>query len=295
MNKILLILNLFFLTISVNAQELNCRVIVNADRINGNKQVFKTLEKSLTEFINNSNWTGEDFKKQERIECSMILTILKEDGKAYQGNIQIQSTRPVYNSVYTTPVFNFQDKNLNFSYTEFEPLRFNENAFQSDLISIVSYYVYLVLGLDADTFEKYGGSKYFEKCQTIMSQVENQNDKTGWTSNSHKINRYNLLKELQSSANADYRKAFYNYHRKGLDLMESKKKEAKNTIYDAVLSLNDVYRNNMTSYLLRVFMDAKVDELVQIFSDGPNVDVVKLKNVLNRISATNAHKWAEIK
>jgi len=295
MNKIYLIVSLLFLSISTYAQELKCNVVVNADRVDGSKSVFKTLEKSISEFVNQTNWTNKEYKKEERIECSMVLTIKKEDGKNYYGYIQIQSSRPVFNSIYTTPIFNHQDNNLNFSYIEFEPLRYNESVFQSDLVSIISFYANLILALDADSFEKYGGSPYYDKCQTIMSLVENQGDKPGWRADTNKVNRYKLIQELSDSSNQEYRKALYDYHIKGLDVMESNKKEGKNMIYDAIMGLNNIYRNNMTSYLLRVFMDAKADEIVQIFSDGPHVDNVNLVNMLNKISALNSNKWAEIK
>ncbi len=296
MHKLLFVLSLLFFSINFNAQELNCKVIVNADRLpDGSNQLFKTLESSLNEFVNQTRWTDKTYKTQERIECSMIFTILKDEGDLFQGNIQVQSTRPVYNSIYTTPLFNYQDNSSNFSYTEFEPIRFDENMFQSDLVSLVSYYVYLILAIDSDSFELYGGDKYYETCQKIAGQVENPNSKKGWESDTNKINRFNLIREFQTRDNKEYRKALYDYHLVGLDKMEANKKEGKNAILDAVMSLKKVYSNNMTSYMLRVFMDAKADEIVQIFSDGPAIDTRELVSTLNKISATNAHKWAEIK
>ena len=297
MYKIATILSLLFLTVSLNAQELNCKVIVNSDRLaDGNKQIYKTLETSLNELVNKTFWTNKTFNKQERIGCSMILTILKDNGNNnFQGNIQIQSSRPVYNSIYTTPLFNFQDNNLNFSYTEFEPLRYSESSFESDLISTISYYAYLILAIDSDSFSMYGGDQYYNKCENIIAQVENSSVKPGWESDTNKINRYTLLNEIQARANKDYRRTLYNYHIKGLDLMEKDVKAAKNAILDAVMSLKNIYNNNMTSPVLRFFMDAKADEIVSIFSDGPNVDTRSLVDALNRMSAVNSTKWAEIK
>lgn len=296
MHKLIFVLSLLFLSISLNAQELNCKVIVNSDRLtDGNRQIFKTLESSLGEFINQTHWTDKTYEPQERIECSMIFTILKDEGNAFQGNLQVQSTRPVYNSIYTTPLFNYQDNSSNFSYTEFEPLRFDENMYQSDLVSLVSYYVYLILAIDNDSFKLNGGDNYYKISQRIADQVENPNSKKGWESDTNKLNRYSLVREIQTRENKDYRKALYNYHLKGLDKMEANKKEGKNAVLEAVMSLKKVYSNNMTSYVLRVFMDAKADEIVQIFSDGPTVDTRELVSTLNRISATNANKWAKIK
>lgn len=297
MNKLIIIFSVFFLSISSNAQELNCSVIVNSDRLpDGSNQIFRTLEKSLDEFVNQTTWTDKTFKQQERIECSMILTILKQSGSNYfSGNIQVQSSRPVYNSIYTTPIFNYQDNDLNFSYTEFEPLRYDKSVFQSDIVSIISYYVYLILALDNDSFEMYGGTDYYEICERITDQVEDPNNKKGWKSDTNKLNRYNLLKEIQTRVNRNYRKVLYDYHLNGLDKMESNKKDAKTAILNAVLSMENIYENNMTSFMLRIFMDAKADEIVQIFSDGPNMDTRNLLNTLNKISPTNAEKWANIK
>lgn len=295
--RIQLVISLLFLSIYINAQELNCKVVVNSDRLpDGTNQVYKTLEKSITEFVNNTIWTDKKYNQNERIECSMILTILEQSGSNYfKGNIQVQSTRPVFNSIYTTALFNYQDNNLNFSYLEFEPLRYDESQFQSDLVSILSYYSYLILAIDGDSFALNGGDEYYEICQKITDQVEDPNNKTGWKSDTNKINRYNLLKEIQARVNRPYRELLYYYHLQGLDRMESQKKEAKETILNAIMSLQKVYSNDMTSYIFRIFSDAKADEIVQIFSDGPNTDTRPLVALLNKISPTNSNKWADIK
>lgn len=297
MYKIVTLLGLLFLSLNLNAQELNCKVIVNSDRLaDGNKQIYKTLQTSLSELVNKTQWTTKNYKKQERIECSMIITLLKDNGNNnFQGNIQIQSSRPVFNSIYSTPLFNFQDNNLNFSYTEFEPLRYNESVYQSELISVISFYSYLILAIDSDSFSLFGGDQYYNKCENIISQVENSTSKPGWTQDTHKLNRYILLNEIQARGNKDYRKVLYKYHLEGLDLMEKDVKAAKNVILDAVMTLKNIYNNNMTSPVLRIFMDAKADEIVKIFSDGPQVDTRALVDALNRMSAVNSTKWAEIK
>lgn len=297
MYKIVTLLGLLFLSLNLNAQELNCKVIVNSDRLaDGNKQIYKTLQTSLSELVNKTQWTTKNYKKQERIECSMIITLLKDNGNNnFQGSIQVQSSRPVFNSIYSTPLFNFQDNNLNFSYTEFEPLRYNESTYESELISVISFYSYLILAIDSDSFSMFGGDQYYNKCENIISQVENAMNKPGWKQDTHKLNRYTLLNEIQARGNKDYRRALYKYHLAGLDLMEKDVKAAKSTILDAVMMLKNIYNNNMTSPVLRVFMDAKADEIVKIFSDGPQVDTRALVDALNRMSAVNSSKWAEIK
>lgn len=294
---ILLLISLLILSLATNAQELNCNIVVNADRLpDGSNQVYKTLETSINEFVNKTQWTDKEYNQNERIECSMILTILEQTGNDFfSGNIQVQSTRPVYNSIYTTPLFNYQDNSLNFSYTEFEPLRYDENLYQSDLISLLSYYANLIIAIDSDSFAMNGGEDYYNTCQKIIDQVENPSNKIGWKSDTNKMNRYNLLKEIQARSNRPYRELLYYYHLQGLDRMVTEKKEAKETILNAIMSLQKIYSNDMTSYIFRIFADAKADEIVQMFSDGPSADIRNLVGLLNKISPTNANKWAEIK
>ena len=294
MYRLLILISIVFASINFQAQELKCKVVVNSDRLQeGNKSIFKTLEKSLDEFINQTHWTDKTYQKQERIECTMILTVLEQKGDELKGNIQVQSSRPVFNSIYTTPVFNYQDKNMRFNYVEFEPLRFDGNRYQSDLISLVSYYAYIILALDADTFKLNGGTEYYRMAENIVNQVENP-DK-GWEAKSNKMNRYNMIKELLDRRNSPYRNTLYNYHIKGLDVMADNKKVGKNAIYNAIENMKNVYDNNMTSYVLRMFADAKADEIVSIFSDGPHVDTRSLVLTLNKIAPTMANKWGEIK
>ncbi|HSQ47577.1 MAG TPA: DUF4835 family protein, partial [Lutibacter sp.] len=169
MRKIVQLLGILFFTVQLNAQELKCTIAVNADKIPGsNKQIFKTLENSLNEFVNQKRWTNFNYSPQERISCNFTLTILEQSGDDFKGHIQIQSSRPVYSSTYLTPVFNFKDDNFSFSYIEYEPLQFNENQFESNLTSIVSFYVYMILGMDADTFALNGGTPFFTKAQNIV-------------------------------------------------------------------------------------------------------------------------------
>jgi len=297
MNKFLMILSVLFFTNNFYSQELNCEVVVNADQvIGGNAQVFKTLETTINEFINQTKWTDKTYKPQEQIECSMVLTIQSQTGNnSFTGNIQVQASRPVFNSIYTTPMINYRDENLNFTYTEFEPLLFDVNTYESELVSILSYYAYLILAVDADTFATFGGDEYYKICQNITDQVENPNTKKGWKSNTNKINRYHLLNKIMASVNKQYRRSLYQYHINGLDKMSDNKSTAKENILQTIIDLKKIYNNSMSSYIYRFFMDAKSDEIVQIFSDGPKIDIRELIDVLNKIAPTNAHKWGEIK
>ncbi|WP_372802001.1 DUF4835 family protein [Lutibacter sp.] len=285
---------LTFIT-QLSAQELDCTITVNADKIPGsNKQVFSTLESSLNEFVNQKRWTNFNYKAQERISCNLTLTILEQTGNDFKGHIQIQSSRPVFNSTYLTPVFNFKDDNFSFQYTEFEPLQYNENTFESNLVSVVTFYVYTILGMDADTFALEGGSPFYTQAQNVLVQAQ-QSGYKGWNQNDGTKSRFTLIDNLLSPTYTMFRTSLYEYHLKGLDVMSTNSKNGKKTIAETILKLKSIYDSRPNAFLLRVFMDSKADEIVSIFSDGPRYDTFKLKEDLLKISPINAAKWNKIK
>jgi len=295
MRKIIQLLGIIFITAQMNAQELNCTIAVNADKIPGsNKQIFKTLENSLNEFVNQKRWTNLNYLPQERISCNLTITILEQSGDDFKGHIQIQSSRPIYSSTYLTPVFNFKDDNFSFKYAEYEPLQFNENQFESNLSAIVSFYVYAILGMDADTFALNGGTNFYTKAQNIVVQSQ-QSGYAGWNQNDGSKSRFNLIDNILAPTYSLFRSAMYSYHLKGLDVMHQDKKIAKQKIAESVGMLKTIYDSRPNATLLRVFMDAKADEIVSVFSDGPNYDTFKLKEDLLKISPLNAAKWNDIK
>jgi hypothetical protein len=268
---------------------------VNADKIPGsNKQIFTTLENSLNEFVNQKRWTNFNYKPQEQISCNLTLTILEQTGSEFKGHIQIQSSRPIYNSTYLTPVFNFKDDNLSFQYTEYEPLQFNENTFESNLVSIVTFYVYTILGMDSDTFSLNGGTAMYIKAQDVLVQAQ-QSGYSGWNQNDGTKSRFTLIDNILSPTYRLFREALYDYHKNGLDTMSQDKKGAKQNIATSILGLKTIYDTRPNAFLLRIFMDSKATEIVDIFSDGPRFDTFKLKEDLLRISPINASKWNEIK
>lgn len=295
MRKIVQLLCVLFVSAQLNAQELTCTIAVNADKIPGsNKQIFKTLENSLNEFVNQKRWTNFNYQPQERVNCNLTLTILEQSGDDFMGNIQIQSSRPVYDSTYLTPVFNFKDDDFSFKYKEFEPLQLNENTFESNLTSVVSFYVYTILGMDADTFALNSGTPFFTKAQNIVIQAQ-QSGYAGWNQNDGSKSRFIMIDNILAPTYGLFRSALYSYHLKGLDVMHQDKKKAKQKIAESIEMLKTIYDSRPNAFLLRVFMDAKADEIVNIFSDGPNYDTFKLKEDLLKISPLNSAKWNEIK
>ncbi len=295
MRKVLQIVIIFFSVMQLNAQELNCTITVNADKIPGsNKQIFATLENALNEFVNQKRWTNFNYKPQEQVNCNLTLTILEQTGSDLRGHIQIQSSRPIFNSTYLTPVFNFKDDDFSFRYTEYEPLQFNENSFELNLVSVIAFYVYTILGMDADTFALNGGTSFYTKAQDVLVQAQ-QSGYKGWNQNDGTKTRFTLIDNILSPTYRLFRTAMYEYHINGLDIMSQDKKRAKQKIAASILGLKTIYDTRPNAFLLRIFMDSKANEIVDIFSDGPRFDTFKLKEDLLRISPINASKWNEIK
>ncbi len=278
----------------ISAQELNCTVTLNSDQVSQtNQQIFRTLERSLNDFVNKNKWTNSVYKKNERVNAQMFITITEYESNRFKGNIQIQSSRPVFNTSYETPIFNYKDNQFNFEYIEFQPLVFNENVYESNLVSVISYYVYIILGLDADTFALEGGSEYFRTAQKIVIQAQGSNS-AGWSQSTDR-SRFELVDNLMSNTYREYRVAMYNYHRKGIDILGDNNSTGKQVISGTMRLFETMINRRPNAFLIQTFFDAKSDEIRNIFSDGPKVDVVKLKETLNRIAPLYSSTWNEIK
>ncbi len=294
MKNLLLIFGMLFCCNLGIAQEINCQVEVNARQTGQTGlTIFKTLEKSLSEFINQKNWTGEKFKNHEKINCSIFITIKEYKSGSFTGSIQIQSSRPVYGSSMATPIINFKDEQFSFQYIEFESLKFNPNSFDSNLVSVVGYYVYTILGLDADTFAPLGGSDYLQSAEQIVSTAQ-QSNYQGWKPTDGNQSRFRLNEDLLSPSLEDYRNALYTYHREGLDAMYKDVKTGKQKVADAILQLGEISSNRTSSIAIRSFFDAKADEIEKIFSDGPSVEISEVVDVLNNLSPQYSKNWRNI-
>ena len=293
-NKYFLILWLF--TLPMLAQELNCNLVVNAQQTgNENVQVFKTLEKQLYEFVNNTRWTNKTYETHELIDCSMVIIIQSYSSDAFQASIQVQSARPVFNSSYSTSVYNFNDKNFNFNYLEYQNLNFNSSQFESNLISVIGFHVYMILGMDADTFELNGGQNYYEQARDIANYSQRGNLK-GWEPPmGGDQTRRVLIDNVMSNTYSEFRSALYTYHRTGLDIMASDSKAAKNVISKAIVNFQSLNKRRPNSLLVRTFFDAKADEITDIFSSGPKVKITDLVSVLNKVAPIHSKKWQKIK
>lgn len=276
------------------AQELNCNLVVNAKLTgNENDQIFKNLERQLTEFINNSSWTNKNFNPQERINCNMVVTVNEQDNDMFLATLQIQASRPVFNSTYNTPIYNFNDKNFSFRYIEFQNLVFNPNQYESNLVSVLAFHIYMILGIDADTFSPNGGDPYFKQAQTILNYSQQEGFK-GWKREDGNQSRFALIDALLSNSYKEFREVMYAYHRDGLDQMYQDQKMAKTTIADEIQKLKNMHNRRPNSFLMRMFFDTKADEIESIFSDGPKIKITELVSTLTRIAPMHASKWRNI-
>jgi len=295
MRNIIILFICFVIVTSANAQEINASVTIDAEQTSQpNQQVFKTLQRQLTEFINNTKWTNKEFKNQERIDCNFTLVITNYDGTSFSGTLQVQASRPVYGSTYNSPVYNYNDKDVAFNYKEFEPLNFNINRFESNLVSIITYHVFTIIGLDADTFAENSGSQYFEVGKQIINTAASGNF-AGWKVTDGTQSRYRYNDALVSNVYQEFHTAMYKYHRLGLDLMYTDQAKAKNQVIEAIAELKSINDRRPNSFLLRTFFDAKSDEIQAIYSGGPSVDITVLLENLSRLAPTKGSYWSEIK
>ena len=288
----------FLLTLSLTktgAQELNAQFVVNADLVNQtNQQIFETLERSLNEFINSQSWSTQDFFPQEKITCSFVLNLSSYNASKFEGTLQIQSQRTIFDSNYDSPVLNFLDKDISFTYQEFQPLFYSPASYESNLVSLISFYVYIIMGINADSLQFKGGDSYFEQAQRIVN-LSQQSGAMGWKQNDSNRNRFWLSDTMRSNTFREYREALYTYHRMGLDLMTENPMEAKNNIINALLPLENLYDRRPNAMLLQMFFDAKADEIVNLFSDGPEVDFDRASKMLKKIAPFYQPQWKQIK
>lgn len=288
---------LFLVSFSLSAQELRCNVQVITNQIQGtNKQKFATLQKSIYEFINSRSWTNHVFSNEERIEANILINLTEEiSSDEFRGTIQIQSRRPVYNSSYSTVLFNYMDNNLHFRYTEHEPLEFSESRHISNLTSILAFYVYIIIGLDYDSFSLNGGTEFFQKAETIVSNAQNAPQR-GWRSFESNRNRYWLIANLRDSRYAPLREWNYRYHRTGLDRMSERPSDARREIAESLELLQRVYREKPDPFMhvMQVMINAKSDELVNVFSESNPEEAARVAAILREIDPANTPKYQQI-
>lgn len=297
--KLLLILFAAAIVIRVNSQEFKCNIQFVSQQVQGtNKQVFQTLQNAAYEFMNNRVWTNNVFAPEERIEFNMLFNITEQlSADEFTGTLQISVRRPVYNTNYNTVMFNYMDNDIHFKYLEFEPLEFDLNSHISNFTSILAYYAYVVLALDYDSFSFEGGTPYWQAAERIVDNAQNAAE-SGWKpyeNTSHK-NRYWLVKDFLDTDYAPCREFNYRYHRLGLDVMDGKVTDGRQSILEDLELLKKVYREKPDPFLqpLKFIFDAKADELVNVFSEAFTEEKNRAYEILVEIDQANASKYKAI-
>lgn len=289
----ILILCLSFL--NIHSQELLCNLRINSSQIQtSDRKVFQTMQKELYEFVNNRKWTSTNIKNEERIECTIMINISKKiSNDEYEGSIQIQSTRPIYGTSYKSTLFNYIDNNFRFKYQEFQSLEFSETSHMSNLTSVLAFYINIIIGLDFGTFSDEGGNEYFNKAQRIVSNAQNAPE-PGWKAFESDKNRYWLSQDLMDSRYSEYHSCMYTYHRLGLDKLAEEPEDARFEITESLESLKNIFRQNPSAFILKIFFDAKSDEIINIYSEAFPNEKSRIIKTLIEIDPSRSNKYQSI-
>jgi hypothetical protein len=269
MRNLFLIALLFVIGSHLPAQELLCKVTVNADRVNTtDRGIFTDMEKAFAQFLNTRKWTNDTFKDHERITCNLFINIgeMPSIGN-FRASVQVTAARPVFNSNYQSVLINFADRDWDFEYIESLPLEYNDNAFITNLTSMLAFYAYVIIGTDYDTFSELGGNPHFQKALLVVNNAQSSN-RSGWLPLGSNRTRYALVESLTNPQNTEMRKALYRYHRLGLDNFSKKPDESRQIALDALKEVQKTFKINPTSILVISFFDTKAPELVNVFSEG---------------------------
>jgi hypothetical protein len=256
------------------------------------------MQRDVYEFMNNTVWTNHVFNYSERIECNYLINLTDQlSADEFTGTIQIQLKRPIYNTTYNSTILNFVDNNFKFRYVEFQPLQFDPSTYSSNLVSVLAYYTYIILGFDYDSFSPEGGTEYFQMAEKIVSNAQNAPE-TGWKpyDGSRNRNRYWLVKNALDKGYEGVRQFTYEYYMNGLDMMESKTSEARTNIVESLKLIQEVYRKKPDPfmYIVQIVIDAKSDELVNIFSESFPEEKSRIVEILNEIDPANKTKYGKI-
>lgn len=297
MKKTLIVLLLVLASLSiqsVKAQELKCEVRVNSNQVEGSdKTVFQSLQTSLYEFFNNTKFTEINFRQNEKIDCSILINIKSRENDYMTGEINIALSRPVYKSNYNSPLFNYIDRKFYFEYMDGQPLDFNPHSY-SPLTSTIAYYVYVLLGLDFDSFSLYGGDPFFAMAENIANSApQDPGIDNGWNSTGRQ-NRYVLINEINNQSYRPLRQFIYEYHRLGLDTMSEKPDEGRAVILNALGHLQGIHERNSMCYFMQLLIESKRDEIIQVFSQGSQKEKTMATNIMKAIDPSQSSKYDAI-
>lgn len=283
----------------VKSQEMNCNVQVSAQMIQGsNREIFVNMQRDIYDFVNNTVWTNHVFSYAERIDCNMLINLTEQiSGDEFKGTIQIQLRRPAFNTTYNSTMLNFVDNNFQFKYVEFQTLEFDPSAHRANLISVLAYYVYIILGVDYDSYSLLGGTEFFQMAEKIVTNAQNAPE-SGWKpyDGSRNRNRYWLVKNILNKEYEGIRQFLYNYDINGLDRLESRVSEARNSMAESLLLIQDVFRKKPDPfmYFLQVVVDAKSEEIINIFLGAFPEERSRVVQIMTEIDPANKSKYEKI-
>ncbi|MES2429467.1 MAG: DUF4835 family protein [Bacteroidota bacterium] len=284
------------------AQELNARVTINSSAIgrNINKNVFQTLQTSITNFLNNRKWSTEVYTPQEKIDCSFLFNLESStDANVYTASLTIQAARPVFNSSYLSPIINYQDKDVTFKYVEFQQLEFNDNraagsdGMTANLTAILAYYAYIIIGFDQDSYSPKGGTIFFQKAQNIVNTAPEGRTISGWKAFDGIRNRYWLSENMLNSRYTMIHDVYYNYYRKGFDKMYEDEKLAREELMNVLNILSTYNSDNPNTMINQFFFQGKATELIKVFSKASPQDKTRASEILQKLDITNAGRYKE--
>ena len=287
---------LALLPLRLESQELNCNVQISAQMIQGsNREIFENMQRDIYDFMNNTIWTNNVFSYSERIDCNILINLTDQlSGDEFKGTIQIQLRRPVFNTTYNSTILNFVDNNFQFRYVEFQTLEFDPTTHRYNLISVLAYYTYIILGFDYDTFSPLGGTEFFQMAEKVVTNAQNAPE-AGWKpfDGSRNRNRYWLVKNILNREYENVRLFNYEYYMRGLDLMESRISEARINMAESLKLLQEVFRKRPDPYmyLLQIVLDAKSDELINVYSGAYPEEKSRVLMILNEIDPANKAKY----
>ena len=298
MNKFFILVIFLITANSLKSQDILANVIVNSDLISQtNKSIFNNLQKEISNLINTRSWSGKNLANNEKLKINLLINVLSFSDNKFLANFEFQSMRPVLNSTFQTPVFNYVDTNFEFTFEEYQTLYFVENKFESNLVSSISFFMFVISGLDNDSFILNSGDKFYDKAQEIVNLASQSNSPRSWqpSSNNGRLNKFWLIENLNSQNAAEFKDLLYNYHANGMDIMSKNIIEAKTNISSSIVSLELMNRRTPNSILIRIFFETKSSEIQEIFSSGPQFDTSLLYNQLNRLAPFFSNKWSSIR
>lgn len=292
--SVIAVLCLFIANIGA-AQEMKCDIRINSSQVPGtDKTVFQSLQTALYEFINNTKWTNINFKPNEKIECSIAVTIKERTStNAYAGEINMALRRPCYKASYTTPMFNYLDTKFSFEYIDGQALDFSMNTHMSDLTSTLAFYVYMFLGIDFDSFSPNGGAPFFAAAQQIVDNAQNSGQ-AGWKAYDGTKNRYWMAENMNNASYTPLHEFLYEYHRLGLDVMSEKPDQGREAILNALQHLREVHNNYPTCFFLQLIVEAKREEIVNVFSQGSQKEKMEAANIMKELDPSKAVLYDQI-